>query len=241
MGKSKYINLCGFEIFSKTKEECLNDIFKMDKVHIVSGNPEVLYTALNNDTLSENIKSDNSIIIPDGIGVKVAATLNKLKIDEKIAGIELMNDIVHRCEKENKSVYLFGATEEVVSLCSKKLKDKFTNLNIAGYHSGYFDDKEFLNIIKDIKRCKPYAIFVALGCPKQEQFIIDNMDNLPAKIFMGVGGSFDVISGTKKRAPKIMISLGLEWLYRVYKEPFRIKRLWVIPKFILKTLKKQEN
>lgn len=100
----------------------------------------------------------------------------------------------------------------------------------------FFDPSDTNNIVQEIVDSKAEVLFVALGCPKQESFIIDNFDTLPAKILMGVGGSFDVIGGLKKRAPKIMISLGLEWLYRVILEPFRFKRLLVIPKFLIKSL-----
>lgn len=235
----KFANICGFDIYSGYKKDCLDFIFKQDKVHIVSGNPEVLYTALYNENLNTNFKSNHSLIIPDGIGVKVAASLTKQNIIEKIAGIELMDSIIARCEKECKSIYLLGASYSVIDGCYRKLKIKYPNLLITGCHSGYFDEKEKEIILKTIKDTTPYAIFVALGCPKQEEFIIQNIDSLPAHIFMGVGGSFDVISGEKKRAPKIMVSLGLEWLYRVIKEPFRITRLFVIPKFLFKSVLKK--
>lgn len=236
----KFSNICGFDIYSGSKENCLDYIFKKEKVHIVSGNPEVLYTALKNEKLLNNFNTKESFIIPDGVGVKIAASLTGQAIKEKIAGIELMDSIIERCEKEGKSIYLLGASYSVVDNCYKNLKTKYPNLLITGCHSGYFDEKEKDTILNTIKSTKPYALFVALGCPKQEEFIISHMDSLPVHIFMGVGGSFDVISGEKKRAPKIMVSLGLEWLYRVLKEPFRIKRLYVIPKFIFKSLVKKQ-
>lgn len=232
----KFSNLCGFDIYSGSKKDCLDFVFKKDKVHIVSGNPEVLYTALKDKRLNDNFKSNNSVIIPDGIGVKLAALFTKQYVSEKIAGIEFMESIIERCEKENKSIYLLGASYTVIDKCYNNIKAKYPNLKIEGYHSGYFDKDKEQSILNNIRETKPYALFVALGCPKQENFIISNMDSLPVNIFMGVGGSFDVISGEKKRAPKIMISLGLEWLYRAIKEPFRIKRLIVIPRFILKSI-----
>lgn len=235
----KFSNICGFDIYSGSKENCLDYIFEKEKVHIVSGNPEVLYTALKNEKLLNNFKSKESFVIPDGIGVKVAASLTGQTIVEKIAGIELMDSIIERCEREGKSIYLLGASHTVIDNCFKKLKLKYPNLLISGCHSGYFDEREKQIILKKIREVKPYAIFVALGCPKQEEFIIEYMDSLPVHIFMGVGGSFDVISGEKKRAPKFMVSLGLEWLYRVIKEPFRVKRLYVIPKFLFKSLVKR--
>lgn len=238
MSNTDNVNVCGFNIYSASKKECLDRIFSMDKVHVVSGNPEVLYTALSNSVLHDNFKSDSTVIIPDGVGVNVAAKLNGLHVTEKIAGVELMVDIAKRCSETNKSIYLLGAISESVEMCASNLKAMFPSLNVCGMHNGYFDRKDI--IIKDIFDASPDVLFVALGCPKQEEFIISCMDSLPTSIFMGVGGSFDVISGLKKRAPKVLVSLGLEWAYRVYKEPFRIKRLSVIPKFLVESMKKKD-
>lgn len=238
MSTNKFIKLCDYNIYSGSKSDCLDMIFSMNKVHVISGNPEVLYTSFSDTILSNNFKSKNSIIIPDGIGVKLAARLKKLKINEKIAGIELMVDICKLCADKHKSIYLLGASDESVLICSEKLKEMFPNLIVAGIRNGYFSKDDTEHVVDDILSANPDVLFVALGCPKQEHFIISCFDKLPTSIFMGVGGSFDVISGFKKRAPKILIKMGLEWLYRVYKEPFRIKRLSVIPKFLVETIKK---
>lgn len=239
--KKMFSKICDFDIYADSKDSCLDYIFEKEKIHIVSGNPEVLYTALNNEKLLNNFKSKESFIIPDGVGVKIVASLTRQAIKEKIAGIELMHSIIEKCEKEGKSIYLLGASDDVIGKCVTNLKIKYPTLTIAGWHSGYFDEKQKKSILHTIKETKPYALFVALGCPKQEEFIISNMNFLPTSIFMGVGGSFDVVSGVKKRAPKLMVSLGLEWLYRVIKEPFRIKRLFIIPKFIFTAIFKYKT
>lgn len=231
------VNLTGFDIYSDSKENCLKEVFSKSKVHVVSGNPEVLYTALQDEVLGSAFRDDSTLIIPDGVGTRVAAKLKGLKITEKIAGVEFMIDIISRCEEEGKSIYLLGTNDKSLNACINSLKSKFNNLIIAGSHNGYFDANNSDEIINDIKNSSPDALFVAMGCPRQERFILSYMDILPTKIFMGVGGSFDVIGGIKKRAPKIIVSLGLEWLYRVIKEPFRIKRLNVIPKYIFKAIR----
>jgi N-acetylglucosaminyldiphosphoundecaprenol N-acetyl-beta-D-mannosaminyltransferase len=187
--------------------------------------------------LFSNFTGCNAVIIPDGIGTVVASKIIKNPVKEKIAGIEVMEEIIKKCEKESKSIYLVGAKQDVLQSCVEKLKCKYPNLNIVGNHNGYFDLNNCDYILKDIQDKKPYAIFVAMGSPRQEIFIINNMEKLPCKIFMGVGGSFDIFSGKVKRAPKWMISLGIEWLYRVSKEQWRIKRLYSIPKFLLQVMK----
>ncbi|NEZ45610.1 WecB/TagA/CpsF family glycosyltransferase [Clostridium niameyense] len=223
-----------YNIFGGTKKELLNIINDYNKVNIISGNPEVLYNGLNDKDLFNNFTGENSIIIPDGVGVVLASKIVKNPVKEKIAGVELMDSIVEICNNEEKGIYLLGATQEVLDKCEENLLKKYSKLKIVGKHNGFFHMDKCDNIVEDIKNSKAYALFVAMGCPRQEKFISKYMDILPCKIYMGVGGSFDIFAGKSKRAPKLMINLKLEWLYRVIKEPTRVTRLGVIPKFLLK-------
>lgn len=224
-----------FNVFNKSKNELLNELFLREgKTHIISGNPEVLTNAMQNEILFSNFTSEESMIIPDGIGVVISSKIVKQPVKEKIAGIEVMEDILKYCEKNSKKVYLLGSEQQVLIKCSENIQKKYRKLEICGKHNGFFDLNNCQHIIEDINQQKPYVIFVAMGSPRQELFISKYMNKIDASIFMGVGGSFDIYAEKLKRAPKWMIKLGLEWLYRVYKEPFRIKRLDVIPKFILK-------
>ncbi|MBD7910077.1 MULTISPECIES: WecB/TagA/CpsF family glycosyltransferase [Clostridium] len=232
-----YTKILGYKIFNKSKSELLNEIFEKDKVNIVSGNPEILFNGLEDKSLNENFNSEYSVIIPDGVGTVIASRMVKNPVKEKIAGIEVMKGILYKGANEGKGIYLLGAKEETLQECIKNIKKDIPTINIVGAHNGYFDLDNCDDIVQDIKDKKPWAIFVAMGCPRQENFIINNMDKLPCKIYMGVGGSFDVFAGNVKRAPKWMISLGLEWLYRVSNEPSRIKRLGVIPRFLWRVAK----
>ncbi|MGH4125338.1 MAG: WecB/TagA/CpsF family glycosyltransferase [Clostridium sp.] len=226
-----------YEIFNDNMESLLRSIKKFEKVHIVSGNPEVLNNGLQNNILLNNFTSKNSIIIPDGISTVICSKIVGQPVSGKIAGIELMDSIVKKCESENQGIYLLGSTKETVDMCNINLRTKYRNLNILGSHDGYFDLDNCEEILEEIEKVSPKVLFVAMGCPRQELFIAKYMDRLPCNVFMGVGGSFDIIAGNLKRAPKWMISIGLEWLYRVAKEPFRIKRLASIPKFIFAVIK----
>lgn len=226
-----------YEIFNENMESLLESINNFQKVHIVSGNPEVLRNGLESDVLLDNFTNENSIIIPDGISTVICSKIVGQPVKEKIAGIDLMDSIVKKCEKENKGIYLLGASQETVDMCNINLRTKYRNLNILGSHDGFFDLDNCEEILEGIEKVNPHVLFVAMGCPRQEIFIVKYMDRLPCSIFMGVGGSFDIVAGNLKRAPKWMINIGLEWLYRVLKEPFRIKRLSAIPEFILMVLK----
>lgn len=244
MGKNKMfksIDILGYKVFSSDIESCLEIIFSYDKVHVVSGNPEVLYTGLNNKELYDNFTSTKSLIIPDGVGTQISGKILKTPVEEKIAGIELMRKIISKCEKNGESIYLLGASEENLKDCVANIIRDYPNIKIAGYHNGFFDLDNPKEILQEIKEKKPLALFVAMGCPRQENFIVKYMDELPCKIFMGVGGSFDVIAEKVNRAPKWMINIGMEWAYRVAKEPWRIKRLGSIPKFIWLVIKNRGN
>lgn len=236
-----YVKILKYNVFSGTKQQLMGVLDKYNKVNIVSGNPEVLYTALENEILYDSFKNNNAIIIPDGIGTVIASKIVKQPVKEKIAGIEVMEEIIRKSCKDGKSIYLLGSAEDVVMKCRESLLKKYPGLRISGFHDGYFDLNNCDDVLDDIKYNNPYVIFVAMGCPRQETFIAKYMDRLPCRIYMGVGGSFDVIAGNVKRAPSWMVNLGLEWLYRVTKEPWRIKRLKSIPKFLIKVVKDERR
>lgn len=232
-----YTNILGYKVFNETKENFLREIDKRDKTIVISGNPEILYNGLENEKLNKLFNRKDSIIIPDGVGTVLAAKMVKNPVKEKIAGIEVMKAIIEKCEKEGKGIYLLGAEEEILKLCKENIKKTFPNIKIVGSHNGFFDLNNCDDIIEDIKKSNPWGLFIAMGCPRQENFIVNYIDELNCNFYMPVGGSFDVFAGKVNRAPKWMLSLGLEWLYRVLKEPWRIKRLGVIPKFLLRVLK----
>lgn len=232
-----YTNILGYKVFNETKENFLREIDKRDKTIVISGNPEILYSGLENENLNKLFNGKDSIIIPDGVGTVLAAKMVKNPVKEKIAGIEVMKAIIEKCEKEGKGIYLLGAEEEILKLCKENIKKTFPNIKIVGSHNGFFDLNNCNDIIEDIKKSNPWGLFIAMGCPRQENFIVNYIDELNCNFYMPVGGSFDVFAGKVNRAPKWMLSLGLEWLYRVLKEPWRIKRLGVIPKFLLRVLK----
>ena len=231
-----YTEILGYKIFNKSIEDLLIEIESRDKVNIVSGNPEILFNGLKNERLNKNFKENYSLIVPDGVGTVIASKIVKAPVKEKIAGIEVMKNIIEIATKEGKGIYLLGAKEEVLRNCINNLTKTYPSIKILGSHNGYFDLNNCNDIVKDIKEKAPWAIFVAMGCPRQEQFIEEHISELPCKIYMGVGGSFDVFAGNVKRAPKWMLKFGLEWLYRVVKEPWRIKRLSAIPRFLWRVI-----
>ena len=236
-----FTKILDFNIFNKDKDALMTYIENFEKVNIVSGNPEILFNGLNNSMLKENFNDKYSIIIPDGVGTVLAAKLLKKPVEEKIAGIDVVREVLIKANLEGKSIYLLGAKEEILKKCVENIKLEFPNLKVSGFHNGFFDLNNCDDIIEDVKMCEPWAVFVAMGSPRQEIFIKKIIDISNTHIFMGVGGVFDIFAGELTRAPKWMLSLGLEWLHRVILEPFRIKRLIVIPKFLLLVLRNKDK
>jgi N-acetylglucosaminyldiphosphoundecaprenol N-acetyl-beta-D-mannosaminyltransferase len=200
---------------------------------IIAVNPEKVMAAEKNEELRQLINS-STYQIPDGVGILLASKMKGGKISSRVTGVDMMDRLIRFAAKENHKVFLYGAKEEVVTMAKQKLEEKYPGLNISGYENGYEKDNE--KIINKINASGAELIFVAMGSPKQELWIRENMGKLNVRVFQGVGGSFDVFSGKVQRAPLFFRKLGIEWLYRLLKEPKRFKRQLALPKFLLRIL-----
>ena len=164
------------------------------------------------------------LINADGQSVVWASRILGQPLKERVAGIDLMENLVELAYKKNYKIFFFGAKEEVVSRVVNKYKIKYSKDIIAGYRNGYFKKENEVNIAQQISNSGADILFVAISSPTKENFLYDNKETLRGVNFiMGVGGSFDVISGLVKRAPLWMQNIGMEWFYRFAQEP---KRMW---------------
>ena len=197
--------------------------------YIVTPNSEIVYDAQSNDTLRE-ILNRADIVLPDGIGVVKASRVLDTPLKEKVAGVEVAENLLPVFAKKGASLYLLGAKPGVAERAAEKMKTIAPGLKIAGLHDGYFkDDAE---VVDAVKASGADAIYVCLGAPKQELFIAAHLEEMGCKLAIGLGGSLDVFAGEAKRAPKIFINLGLEWLWRLIKQPSRLGRMMRLPKFL---------
>lgn len=210
-----------FESFCNVMISTLN---KKQKMFIITANPETLMLSKRDIELNTMLHDNNSIIVPDGIGIVKAAKIKGINIQERITGIDIVQFLFEYANKEKLKVYLFGSKQEVIEKMKKVINKKYKNVDLVGATNGYIENKD--EEFKKIKKSKPDIVMVALGIPAQEKLIYKHLNDFKKGIFIGVGGSFDVISGTKKRAPKLFIDLNLEWFYRIICEPTRIKRFW---------------
>ena len=205
--------------------EILSDNLKNNKkTFVVTANPETFMISEKNEDVRKMLLDKETVMVPDGIGVLKAGKKIGYNIEERITGIDIANELLKFGNEQKKSIYLFGSKQEVIDSMKKVIKEQYPNLKLVGTSNGYVTDKD--KVFDEIVKLEPDIVLVALGIPLQEMLIYKHLNRFKKGIFVGVGGSFDVMSGMKKRASKIFIKLNLEWLYRIMKEPKRFKRFY---------------
>lgn len=234
----KTVNLLGFNINSVSMENAVDYAVDLIKSrhggHVVTINPEMIQSAKSRPDF-KNIVDNADLVLPDGVGIKLGLKLKNTNI-HRIAGIEFAKNMLQKCADEKIPVALIGAKPHIISHAVKNIEEEIPNIKIVYHHNGYFSDEQ--RVISELKRSVPKFVLVAMGSPRQEEFIKNARKELPSALMIGVGGSFDVWSGEVKRAPEIYQKLGLEWLYRTVKEPARFKRIFpALPNFMFRVLK----
>lgn len=220
--------------FHETVTDLVERIKKGQRTHVVTANPEVVILARENASYQHIL--DQAYVVPDGIGIIYAAKWSNLPIRERITGIELLEAMMRMADQYGWKVYLLGASPDVNQLAAEQLASRYSNASIVGHRDGYFQKDDETHIVKEISEQKPHLLFVALGAPRQEQWIAKYWEDLQVPLVMGVGGSFDVLAGKVKRAPWVWQRVHLEWLYRLLSQPSRWKRQLAIPQFVFSVL-----
>ncbi len=237
--QEQFVKIFGVRFDNLTMSEALGKFITFlkagDTAAIYTPNPEIILNAQEQPELKEALL-DGALVVPDGIGVIYASKIHNLGLKEKISGIDLAEKILHFLNNTKGSIFILGAAEGIAEMAAYRLADKYPNLNVLGYQDGYFVEEEELKIIDRINELKPDIIFVGLGSPKQELWINKYKSILNCKVAMGIGGAIDVWAGHAKRAPKWVQKIGMEWFYRLLKEPKRIKRMASLPIFAYKVL-----
>lgn len=225
--------ILGFDVCNTDEQELLKNLMEDYKNNVqnvvLSVNPEIV---INNYKDKKMVSKFNmqKYQIPDGIGIVYASKINKGKIRKRITGIDFMYKLCEEAVKNNSRVYLYGTQQQIIDKAKVEIENKYPGIQIVGTCNGFTDEDV---VVERIKETKPDILIVGTGSPKQENFIINNKEKLPTvKIFMPVGGSFDVISNTLKRAPDWIIKIKLEWLFRLFQEPKRFFRQTKLIKFM---------
>ena len=204
--------------------------------YVVTPNPEIVMLCRDDPAAMQAVQGAD-LVLPDGIGIVYGAKILHQPLRGRVPGIEFGTGMIERCAKLGKSVYLLGAKPGVAEQAAENLKNRFPGLVIAGTHDGYF--KEDAPIAAEIKASGADMALVCLGAPKQELWMQRNAPRLRVGLMAGLGGSLDVFAGNVKRAPKLFQKLGLEWFYRLIKEPKRIGRMMKLPLFLVHVVGKK--
>jgi N-acetylglucosaminyldiphosphoundecaprenol N-acetyl-beta-D-mannosaminyltransferase len=201
--------------------------------YVVTPNSEILYECRKTEGLTD-ILNGAGLVLPDGIGVVYASRILKRPLKEKVAGVDFAEALVKELSHTGKSLFLLGAKPGIAELAAEKLRERNPGLLIAGTHDGYFQEDG--PVIEEIRASGADVVFVGLGAPKQELWMAKNGPATGAKLLAGLGGSLNVFAGVTQRAPDIWVRLGLEWLYRLIKEPWRFKRMCRLPLFLFSAM-----
>ncbi|HEY8449963.1 MAG TPA: WecB/TagA/CpsF family glycosyltransferase [Bacillota bacterium] len=198
---------------------------------IVTANPEILIAARRDATMAR-ILEEAALVVPDGIGVVFAARWLGAPVPERVPGIELLEALLGAAAERGLRPYLLGARPEVIAEAARRIEQRFTGLRLAGWRDGYFalDDPR---PVADVANSDADLLFVGMGAERELKWIYAHRQRLGVPVAIGVGGSFDVLSGRLRRAPVWMRRVHLEWLYRLLREPARWRRQLALPAFAL--------
>ncbi len=205
---------------------------------VIAVNPEKIIKA-HSDMHFLHFLQNAGLLIPDGIGAVVAARFLYGEVMSRVPGAELMPAICEQSVKNGYKLFLLGASPEVNIGAVSVLKKNYPGVNIVGYQHGYYSENEITDIIKQINDSQADILFIALGSPAQELWMEKYLPQLNIKVCQGVGGTFDVLTGNVKRAPKIFRDIHLEWFYRLVSQPGRVFRQTALPKFVVKVFKEK--
>ena len=225
-----YINL-GRESRAYNEKKADGEPTKNVVHHIITLNAEILYKA-QTDTELMRIIQKADLNTPDGSGTVWAIKQLTGQDVDRVTGIDLMTEICKQSRKNDWKVFLFGGKPGIADEAGRQLEEDYST-PIAGMLNGYFKEEDEESILERINDSDADILFVALGAPKQELWIDKYRERLNVPVGIGVGGSFDVISGQVERAPQFFQKMGLEWLWRLLKEPWRWKRMMALPKFTI--------
>ncbi len=246
---NKFPNVSTVEIFgvpfsklgmTDTVDLCTRIVKEGRPCQIITGNPIMLMAALENPAYMEVMKRAE-LIVPDGTGIVWAAGKIGNPVAERVPGFDLMHRLFERSVEKGWRVFLLGSSKEVIQAARDTLVKSYPALQIAVIHDCFFGSDGDVQVIETIRKANPQLLFVGRSAVTQEPWIDKFKQELGVPLMMGVGGSFDVISGKIKRAPSILQQMRLEWFYRLLQEPWRYKRMLALPKFVVRVMRERDK
>lgn len=239
---SDKVNILGIKVdkvnIDQASDIIIENIKNGDKpISVFTPNSEIIMAGYRDKEFGDLLNSAD-LLTADGIGVVYASKIVKNPISERAPGYDIACMALEKLASLGGSVYLFGSKPGVADTAAENITKKYPGIKIAGTSDGYFDEEKEKKIIEDINKANPDMLFVCLGAPKQEKWISAHKAELNTRACLGIGGSLDVFAGTVKRAPEFYTKHGIEWLYRLMKQPSRFGRMLELPRFGFKVLLK---
>ncbi|WEG13588.1 WecB/TagA/CpsF family glycosyltransferase [Pullulanibacillus sp. KACC 23026] len=226
-------NLTMEQLLQKLEEHLENQ----DKIFMATSNPEIVMYA-EKDPEYRKILTEADYNIPDGIGIVKAAKLLNLPIEERVTGFDTVMHLLEVADRKRLKLYFLGSTEDVLQKAVERTKANYPHIDLVGARNGFFDWHD-PSIAEDIQAKKPDIILVGMGFPRQEKWIYEHLPSFEKGLFIGVGGTIDILAGEVKRAPAMWQKYNVEWLYRLLSDPTRFKRMMVLPVFMMKIYAKR--
>ncbi len=222
--------------YEETLEFCRRSIRSGKPRQLVTVNTEFVVAAQNDASFKQVINAA-SLAVPDGGGLLLACRLHGFPLREQVRGTDLADRLAELCAREGHRLFLLGAAEGVAADAGRRLCEKYPGLQLAGTYGGSPDPRRDAEMVARVKQGgRVDVLLVAYGAPAQELWIARNLEQLGTPVAMGVGGVFDYFSGRVPRAPRWLRELGLEWLYRLIRQPWRWRRQLALPRFALTVL-----
>ncbi|KQX60188.1 WecB/TagA/CpsF family glycosyltransferase [Paenibacillus sp. Root444D2] len=219
----------------------LTNVIEQRQPHqVITANP-IMVMAAQDDPAYLSMMQRAELIVPDGTGVVWAAKYVGEPVVERVPGYDLIHELMKVGESKSWKVYLLGASNEVIQAAAEKLRTAYPGIKLVGVRDGYFKDDQDAEVIQEIVDAAPDILLVGRSAANQEPWIGKYKQQIGVPVMMGVGGSFDVLSGKLKRAPILFQKLRLEWFYRLMQEPWRYKRMLLLPQFALKVMRDKEK
>ena len=203
---------------------------------VVTGNPTMLMAGFEDAAFYRSLRTAD-LIVPDGAGVVWAAKRAGQPVPERVAGFDLMHELLRVGDRQGWKAYLLGTTPDNIAAAHANLAVRYPGVQFVGYRDGFFTEREDGAVVAAIREANPDLLFVARSMMTQEPWLAKYQEVLQVPIMMGVGGTLDIAAGKLKRAPVLFQKLRLEWLYRLLQEPARYRRMLVLPRFVLKVVR----
>lgn len=236
----KPVKILGVPVHPLTMNESVavleEKLQKKEQAFVVTANAEIIMMCQQDKEYNNIVSEQADLVLPDGAGAVWAGRYLGNEVPERVAGFDLYNQLLKLSADKGYKAYFFGGAPGVAEAAKNKAEELYPGVQIVGCRNGYFNETEEEAIIKEINNATPDMLFVALGAPKQEKWLVKYRNQLKPRVLMGIGGSFDVLAGKMERAPKWMQEASLEWAFRLYKQPSRFMRMLALPKFVLKVI-----